>query len=956
MRKLQKSILLTLALALSGMALQAQDCHILNIERSVTECGDDSSFYVDIQFEVENPGESGFRIRGNGQEYGNFEYGDSVYHVGPLTGDCMTLYEFVIIDNENDDCHGVTELAEPVCCGSHCSLELFDIVLGPCDSTGYRSLQFNVNNESGADIGFDVLSSNIPLTRFNYGMNPYTIEVPGGTWSHNLSIRDAGHPDCTLDIEFTNAPCEVEFECPSWPEFSVSQEFECTGENTYEAYSILEYNGESDSLWLAFYSHDNILEYLERVAVHDFPYYLGEFEHSDQLYYYSVHEQLNIFCSTGSEWNDAPDCDDYEECVFNHFEYDLTDCNESGQFRILFSFETDSAASDGFYLIVNNTVIDSFQYGQLIYETGLIDALCDHHNRLTLVDISSECQLEESFESPECCEEHDCEIDDIRVYDFDCNDDGSYDLVLDFEYEHVSNEFFDVWAGDHFIGFYAYHELPVHIEGFLPRDVEYDLIKICDNDNPACCAVQEFHGPDCDDKFEDCSIFDFFYETYQCSAAGTYLLDFEFDIENPGDEGFLVIVNDHLVDSFSYGQVYYTVGPLNCSPHSVLSIIDIENDCGTDIDLDTPDCCGVSDCFIGEITVGEFDCHDDGSYSLILDFDYDGVTNDYFDVWAGNIFAGYYAYADLPVRIDSFYPRDVEYDLIRICDNDNPECCAVKEFMGPDCDEEFEDCPISELHILESHLTANGNIIVLAEFELSIDRPVGLDIYANGHYLYYERETESPLEIILEGFDTQDSIEIKLCLNDHPDCCIEAAFLPGENRDCALFDLEVLQTICKDGFFYLVVDAEHGFGLSDQRFELRGNGNEYGYFALSHLPIALGPFHIDESIDEMEMIIHGFENCSAETELDISCECTTNIIEIDSEEFSISETGTHVIIENARSGPFTVSLYTLDGKQLLSGTANGYFSMDKLSYTPGIYILNITYNGTQKSFKLFMSN
>ena len=230
---------------------------------------------------------------------------------------------------------------------------------------------------------------------------------------------------------------------------------------------------------------------------------------------------------------------------------------------------------------------------------------------------------------------------------------------------------------------------PVTIDTFYPRDVEYDLIRICENDNSDCCAIYEFLGPDCEEN-EDCHISEVYAEAHECQDSFIYV-DVEFDVENPGSSGFEIRGNGvSYGDTFSYGQIFYTVGPILADCETILEFIIIDNEnpnCTNFFGFEEAICCeeGIS-CEISDIEIELGDCNSDLSYSLTVDFVYEGVENDFFDVWAGNEFIGFYRFDQLPVTIDSFYPRDVDYDLIKICENDNPDCCLVHEFMGPDCE------------------------------------------------------------------------------------------------------------------------------------------------------------------------------------------------------------------------------------------------------------------------------
>ena len=153
-----------------------------------------------------------------------------------------------------------------------------------------------------------------------------------------------------------------------------------------------------------------------------------------------------------------------------------------------------------------------------------------------------------------------------------------------------------------------------------------------------------------------------------------------------------------------------------CDQLTEVKVIDFENECYDTYTFDYAVCCeNTGLCEIGGIEVYDIECNNDGTYNLTVDFEYANNTNDFFDLWSGNTFVGYYAYEDLPIRIQGFPLRDAMYQLIKICDNDNPNCCAVTEFRGPDCDGSDYECLITDLEVLEAACTSTGDLVLLID-------------------------------------------------------------------------------------------------------------------------------------------------------------------------------------------------------------------------------------------------
>ena len=97
------------------------ECTIFNVYAEASDCDSMGMVMIDIEFDVENQQSMGFNISGNGENYGSFDYGQMYYTVGPILADGETIYEFVIIDNDDNSCSDFTTLG-PIECDDITSL------------------------------------------------------------------------------------------------------------------------------------------------------------------------------------------------------------------------------------------------------------------------------------------------------------------------------------------------------------------------------------------------------------------------------------------------------------------------------------------------------------------------------------------------------------------------------------------------------------------------------------------------------------------------------------------------------------------------------------------------------------------------------------------------------------------------------------------------------------------
>jgi hypothetical protein len=135
----------------------------------------------------------------------------------------------------------------------------------------------------------------------------------------------------------------------------------------------------------------------------------------------------------------------------------------------------------------------------------------------------------------DCENNNDCDISELEIEVGECNNDGTYSLTINFEYDHVNGqEFFDLYLrNDELLGYFQLSELPLTIEHFPLSGIEYDYIKVCINDNSDCCEEIEWEAPDCDNGGNECDISNLHVEVGECNVDNTYELtiNFEYEIE-----------------------------------------------------------------------------------------------------------------------------------------------------------------------------------------------------------------------------------------------------------------------------------------------------------------------------------------------------------------------------------------------------------------------------------------
>ena len=137
-------------------------CAITNIYAEAYDCNDQGQIFVDIEFDVINPGASNqFTINGNGISYGTFSYGQNFYTVGPFTPDCDLEYEFQVLDVDNFDCFEYFIFNDPLCCDEGaCEITTLDFGPDPECVDGLIVTEWLIDGENLSEVGFDIFINN----------------------------------------------------------------------------------------------------------------------------------------------------------------------------------------------------------------------------------------------------------------------------------------------------------------------------------------------------------------------------------------------------------------------------------------------------------------------------------------------------------------------------------------------------------------------------------------------------------------------------------------------------------------------------------------------------------------------------------------------------------------------------------------------------------------------------
>ncbi|MBK8427379.1 MAG: T9SS type A sorting domain-containing protein [Lewinellaceae bacterium] len=563
-----------------------------------------------------------------------------------------------------------------------------------------------------------------------------------------------------------------------------------------------------------------------------------------------------------------PACSTSAACNIYDVVVTTGDCMpNSNQYSLTLDFEVTAPTNSLFEVWAGNTqYLGVFPISALPVQINNFPGSGNDNDiiRICINDNQNCCEYKE-FPAPDC-NPTPCNIYDVVVTTGDCQPNShNYSLTLDFEVTAPTNGSFEVWTySNTYLGIFPISALPVQINNFPASGNANDAIKICINDNPNCCKYKEFPAPDC--GLNPCEISQLVVETGDCNDA-TYQLTVNFDVVAPGIiDSFLVFANGNLFGKYGVNQLPLTIPnfPYNGGVNDVIKIC-IGNDqaeCCRTKEFAVPDCMLPNPCQIIDLVVDPGECHNNGTYQLVVDFGLLSTSDiDSFMVFANGSFFGKYGVNQLPLTIPNFPWNGGATDMIKICvANDQTECCRTKEFAVPDC--LAGPCEIFNLVVDPGMCTSNTSYQLLVNFQVQSNIDIdSFVVFANGVFFGKYGTNQLPLTIPNFPYNGGANDVIKVCVaNTLAECCRIKEFPVPDclGGPCTITDLAVDPGACTSNTSYQLV-VNFGVvapGIVDS-FLVFANGNFFGKFGINQLPLTIPNFPYNGGVNDVIKICIG---------------------------------------------------------------------------------------------------
>jgi hypothetical protein len=461
---------------------------------------------------------------------------------------------------------------------------------------------------------------------------------------------------------------------------------------------------------------------------------------------------------------------------------------------------------------------------------------------------------------PPCGSNTDCAISNLQFEVGDCVPGAlGYSLTLDFDVQNPGNDLFEVWGNNTYLGIFPIGQLPLQIPNFPSNGPAVDVLKVCINDQPDCCKIVEFQGPNC--PATPCGIHNFEVETGECTSDSTFEVWVDFDLLSPSISGaFALWANGENLGVFNVTQLPLHIEdfPWNGLIFNQIKIC-VGNDpvttCCREFQFLAPGCLPFEPCEITNLTVGTGPCAGDSSYQVTVNFNATQPGNGHFVLWGNGQLIDTFALTALPLTIPDFHWNGGNNDMVRVCLLPPPsvppvafECCKIKEFAVPECLGN-EDCEIYNMVVDPGDCTSNTTYSLFLNFQVNNPSSNIFVLYVNGTPFGTFNLNQLPLNLsnILWGGGNVDVLKICFANNTGTvgGCCktieVEVPECLG-NEDCEIYDLVVDPGDCTSNTTYsLTLDFEVQNPPASVFQVIRGN-QVIGIFNLSQLPLTIPNF------------------------------------------------------------------------------------------------------------------
>ncbi len=484
-----------------------------------------------------------------------------------------------------------------------------------------------------------------------------------------------------------------------------------------------------------------------------------------------------------------------------------------------------------------------------------------------------------------------CAITAVNATALPC--DGYYFSVsIDLEVSNPPSPGFTLAGNGVIYGTFLYSDLPVTVGPLLGDNFSTYTFIAWDVENGACQNYTTLEASNCGPI---CSLSNANLELIECVSNISALVVFDMDYENVTAPNFdLYYANGTQVGSWLYESLPVTINFFQVNGAAPIHL--------TACDHNNPDCCQ-------EFIFPAIDCNPNNceivnmsavpqcvgnNFVVHLDFDYSATPSDSFSVHGNNIFYGDFAYSQLPITLGPLNGNsNIPWEFI-VQDQANPNCTNTVVLGVFTCP---PPCHILELTADVTECTSDSTYALLLGLEIEGEGDLGYSVFSPDHF--YGTHSYDNLPLLLSSFAGSGNLvdQVTVCDNANPGCCATTLYEAFLCAGCVIADMSAIPQPCNDDDQFMVQLDFYHYNVSDQGFEVTGNGNNYGQFSYNDLPILLGPFQGDVS-QYLEFVVSDLVDplCFGTIELgEISCNDICNLSNLQVETGACTGVNTYIL-------------------------------------------------------------
>jgi hypothetical protein len=645
-------------------------------------CDSNGQFYTEIKFESNNPPSDSFIIKGNGQNYGKFAYGQSSYKVGPIEANPNKWLEFVLADTKDSSCTNFVEVGLINCPQDTCLLYDLWAQTGVCQDSGtfnlYYGFKYSTANVNGFDIfldgqfhsfqAFQPFADSIGYVLKNLKLSP--------GW-HKLSICANDSPNCCAYYEFEVLDCQS----PCRISDITTIASDCLEDSTQNVTIDFKHEALTGDFFDAYINGQKFAS----LSLKELPITLEGLKLSGYrniveicAYQSSTPSTTDVISCCVSQEFEAVTCIDSTTCNLGQI-YDVRSyCQSDGSFILEFQLDHQPTQDSLILVMIDSIFQDYITYNPSgHYKIEQLQLGAGFHS--LAVCSSFDCCTETFFEAPICGDSIECSIEMTFIEAHPCDANGNFLVDFGIKANNLKAARFQVYGNGQYYGAFetgqdVYTIGPIHKMDSIGL---YEFI-IEDIEDPNCKGFTQLVPPNCATDTTNCSLRSLEIEGMECNTNGKIDIKINLDYNIPYPVSFNVFIDSQYYETYGYHQLPLVLNNLDLPAglHKISICDNISPNCCISTFVETPEC---GDCAISNVSALATACKDEDFFFVDLKFDVTNPSSNLFRVVGNNQLYGVFPYGQESYRIGPLNGDDSTFYEFIVQDINNEACASFTE-------------------------------------------------------------------------------------------------------------------------------------------------------------------------------------------------------------------------------------------------------------------------------------